>query len=284
MTKNLVNTHARNGGLQSLVASLEEAGAARARVALVLGSGLGAFADGLDDAEAVPFSELNGMPTGGVPGHASRIVLGALPGPDADAPDPIPVLVQQGRVHLYEGWTPEEVTRSVRAYAALGIGTLVLTNAAGGLRRDWSVPTLMRIEDHINLQSVTTLGPLNRGSGTPYTQRLGECLEEAARATGVTLHAGIYAALPGPSYETPAEVRMLAKIGADAVGMSTAQEACAAHAAGMRVTAVSCITNAAAGHGESPLNHEEVVEAGQQIAADFSRLLTAALPGMATDH
>lgn len=279
MNEKAVNAPNAQGKLKNLVTALEEHGAGRARVAFVLGSGLGAFADALDDAETIPFADLDGMPHSAVPGHAGRILLGTLPGLDGEPP--VRVLVQQGRVHLYEGWTPEEVTRSVRAYAALAVGALVLTNAAGGLRREWSVPTLMLISDHINLQSVTALGPQERGFGVPYTAALAESLQAAAASTGVTLHAGVYGALSGPTYETPAEIAMLTTIGADAVGMSTAQEACAAHAAGMPVAAVSCITNAAAGHGEGPLNHEEVVEAGQQLAGDFSRLLTAAAPRLA---
>jgi purine-nucleoside phosphorylase len=280
LNEQTVNTRQTGGSLESLVATLEQKGAAQARVALILGSGLGAFAEELDEARITPFSELPGMPRSAVPGHAGRIVLGTLPGIEPHD-EPVKVLVQQGRVHLYEGWTPEETTRSARAFAALGIGVLVLTNAAGGLRRDWSVPTLMRIEDHLNLQGQTALGPLDQAGGSPYAEQLSECLDEAARDTGVVLHSGVYAALSGPTYETPAEIRMLTTIGADAVGMSTAQEACAAHAAGMPVAAISCITNAAAGHSEGPLNHAEVVEAGQQIAADFSRLLTAAVPRLA---
>ena len=280
MKERVLSERQTDGDLKSLISALEQVGAAEARVALVLGSGLGAFADDLGDAQASPFTDLPGMPRSAVPGHAGRIVIGTLPGSGAHD-KPVKVLVQQGRVHLYEGWTPEEVTRSVRAYAALGIGCLVLTNAAGGLRRDWSVPTLMRIEDHINLQGVTALGPGERASGSPYGSQLATLLMEAAEESGVTLHSGVYAALTGPTYETPSEIRMLTKIGADAVGMSTAQEACAAHAAGLPVAAISCITNAAAGHSAGPLNHEEVVEAGRQIAADFSRLLANAVPRLA---
>ncbi len=259
--------------LERLVRSLRDHGAEGADVALVLGSGLGVFAEGLAGARAIPYEHLDGMPASGVPGHAGRLVLGEVEG--------VRVLVQQGRVHLYEGWSAADVTRAVRAFAALGCGRVVLTNAAGGLRPQWEPGTLMRITDHWNRQGTTPLAASERGSGSPYDAALGDALEAAARAAGVPLEHGVYAANLGPAYETPAEVRMLRAFGADAVGMSTALEALAARAAGARVAAISCITNHAAGITGEPLSHDEVVEVGRRSAARFCALLAAAVPRIA---
>jgi purine-nucleoside phosphorylase len=166
----------------------------------------------------------------------------------------------------------------VRAYARLGVRAVVLTNAAGSLRPEWPPGTLMRIVDHVDLQGRTPLGRAEAGAGSPYDAALGEGLERGAKEAGVRLVQGVYAAMLGPSYETPAEIRMLQKIGAGAVGMSTAAEALAAHAEGARVAAVSLITNLAAGLGSEPLTHEEVVAAGRAAAERFSALLEAATP------
>ena len=253
-----------------LTESLRLRGVDGARIAFVLGSGLGAFADNLEDAESISYEDLDGMPMSSVPGHAGRLVLGRVAG--------VQVVAQQGRVHLYEGWTAQEVTRAVRAFGTLGIGGLVLTNAAGGLQADWPIPALMRITDHLNLQGRTPLSPLEMTVGTPYDADFGSALDAGAAAAGIDLHQGVYGALMGPTYETPAEVRMLRWAGANAVGMSTALEALAGSAAGMRVAAVSCITNLAAGITGEQLNHAEVVEAGAQAAADFRRLLEASVP------
>lgn len=255
-----------------LTESLRLRGVDCARLAFVLGSGLGAFADGLDDAESISYADLDGMPMSRVPGHAGRLVLGRIAG--------VPIVAQQGRVHLYEGWSASEVTRAVRAFGALGIGGLVLTNAAGGLQADWPIPALMRITDHLNLQGRTPLASTESVVGCPYDADFGAALDEGASATRITLHRGVYGALLGPTYETPAEVRMLRWAGAHAVGMSTALEALAGAASGMRVAAVSCITNLAAGITGEALNHAEVVEAGAQAAADFRRLLEASVPGL----
>lgn len=253
-----------------LAASLEAAGIGGFHALLVLGSGLGAFGDSLEDARAVSFDELAGMPRSAVPGHAGRFVRGKVGSAE--------VLIQQGRVHLYEGWSAEQATRSVRAAATAGARVLLLTNAAGGLRPEWPVPSLMQIADHLNLTGRTPLRPGEGGVGSPYCPRLAGILQDAAKATGVGLNAGTYAGLLGPTYETPAEIRHLDSMGADAVGMSTVCEALAGHSAGMSVAAISCITNPAAGIATGPLNHEEVVEAGTAIAADFERLLRHAIP------
>lgn len=252
--------------------ALQAAGAPRPRVALVLGSGLGAFADGLENATAVPFEVLPSMPSSTVPGHAGRFVAGEV--------GDVPVLCQQGRVHLYEGHSAEVVTRAVRALPALGVRSVLLTNAAGGLAPGWPVPCLMRIRDHLNMQGVV---PPIDGRGRQaqvYDAAVGEALTAAGEEHGIDLREGVYAGLAGPTYETAAEIRMLDRAGAHAVGMSTVLEAKAAAGAGLRVGAVSCITNPAAGIAVAPLHHDEVVEAGKQIAGDFARLLGAAIPAI----
>lgn len=259
--------------LEELTRSLEAHDVGRAKVALVLGSGLGVFADSLVGSRVVPYEELDGMPRSSVPGHAGRLVLGEVGG--------VPVVIQQGRVHLYEGWQASEVTRCVRAFASLGVESLLLTNAAGGLEAAWKIPALMRITDHLNFQGRTPLRPGERGRGCPYDPELGAILSRTAKEQDLELHHGVYAGLLGPSYETPAEIRMLRWAGAQAVGMSTVAEAAAAHASGMRVAAISTITNHAAGITGGTLSHEEVVEAGRQVAERFCALLGAAVPKMA---
>jgi purine-nucleoside phosphorylase len=250
-----------------LEAGLRTAGLVGFDIAVVLGSGLGAFAKALEDASSVPFKKVDGMPTSAVPGHGGRFVLGTLGGRR--------VLVQEGRVHLYEGRSPEEVTTSVRAFARLGCKGLLLTNAAGCLREDWAVPGLMRLSDHLNLQSRPPLRRGEQGRGTPYDAEFGATIDGAAQEAGIALEVGVYAATLGPSYETPAEVRMIGSLGAQAVGMSTVAEASVAWAAGMRVGAISCLSNLAAGLSATPLSHGEVVEAGARMSEDMVRLLTA---------
>jgi purine-nucleoside phosphorylase len=257
---------------RALADDLDARGFSGAQLGMVLGSGLGAFAERLEDAQVVSYEDLPAMPRSAVPGHAGRLVRGRLQG--------VEVLVQQGRVHLYEGWSPEEVTRAVRAMAFLGLDALVLTNAAGGLREDWEPGTLMRVTDHLDLTG--RRAPLDGPrAGSPYDEGLGEALERAAASAEVPLRAGVYAGLLGPNYETPAEVRMLRWMGADAVGMSTVLEASTAAAAGVGVAAVSCITNHAAGITDAPLSHDEVVETGAAVAESFARLLERAAPELA---
>ena len=248
-------------------------GAGEAELAFVLGSGLGAFADRLEDALKIPYAELEGMPQSKVAGHAGCLVVGTLAGHR--------VLVQQGRVHLYEGWSPQAVTRAVRAFCRLGVRGVVLSNAAGGLVPEWAPGTLMRISDHLNMQGATPLATDEAGTANPYDTPLGVALESGAADAGVALERGTYAGLLGPTYETPAEIRMLRTVGAQAVGMSTVLEALAAHAAGARVAAISLITNAAAGTTGEPLNHAEVVAAGREAAGRFCGLLEAAVPHLA---
>ena len=249
---------------EKLEAALEAHGLRGAEVAFVLGSGLGAFADCLEDAREIPYAEIDGMPQSGVKGHAGRLVFGRV--------GSTRVLVQQGRVHLYEGWRPSEVTRAVRAFATLGVRAVVLTNAAGGLRPNWPAGTMMRITDHINRQGAL-LEPGEAGRGSPYDGEVGLALEDAASEAGVELERGVYAALLGPSYETPAEIRMMQWMGADAVGMSTAAEASAAWVRGVRVGGISLITNPGAGITGEVLSHAEVVEAGRAAAGKICSVL-----------
>lgn len=246
-----------------------EHGVGEAEIALVLGSGLGPLADAIENPRVISYEDLPYMPQSGVPGHAGRLVLGTLEGR--------PVVCQQGRVHLYEGWSVAEATRCVRAFAAAGVPRLLLTNAAGGLNPDWRPGALMLLTDHINGQGVGALPAGAASVGQVYAPELQGILRSAAREEGLDLKEGIYVALPGPVYETPAEVRTMAQFGASAVGMSTAQEATAAAYAGMRVVAVSCITNQAAGISPEPPNHAEVVQEGKLAAGRFTRLIKRAV-------
>lgn len=259
-----------------VAAALEGHGFGEARVALVLGSGLGAFADRLASPRVLPYGEIDGMPRSAVPGHAGRFVFGECGG--------VPVVAQQGRVHLYEGWTPREVTRAVRALVSVGVETVVLTNAAGGVRPEWEPGTLMQLSDHLNLTGA--VAPLPDGSGpragSPYAQEVNAALRAGADGAGVELQSGVYAGNLGPNYETPAEVRMARWMGADAVGMSTVLEAEAACALGAKVGAISCITNQAAGISGEALSHDEVIETGKAAAARFERLLAASVPLLAS--
>ncbi len=256
-----------------LAEELASHGMERFELAVVLGSGLGEFAQRLDKISEVSFQDLTAMPASRVPGHAGRFVLGELAG--------VRLLVQQGRSHLYEGWQSGEVTASVRACAQLGARTLLLTNASGGLVRGWKPPCLMRIEDHVDLQGRPPLRPVEAGRGTPYDAQAGRALDDAARSTGVALRRGTYAGVLGPAYETAAEIRMLRGMGVHAVGMSTVAEASVGHAAGMRVAALSAITNPAAGLGGRALEHSEVVAAGAALSDDLCALLAAAVPLLA---
>lgn len=256
--------------LEALTSELFSRGVGEARLAFVLGSGLGPFAERLQNATHIPYSEIEGMPRSSVPGHEGQLVLGELSGTK--------VVVQQGRVHLYEGWSAREVTRCVRAFAGLGIPGLLLTNAAGGLVPDWGVPSLMRITDHINLQGRPPLKREEAGLAQIYRNELGLAVDLAAADASVELRHGTYLGLLGPTYETPAEVRMAKWGGASAVGMSTVAEASVGASCGMKVAAISAITNPAAGISKTPLNHEEVVEAGREVAERFCAVLEAFVP------
>jgi purine-nucleoside phosphorylase len=233
---------------------------------LVLGSGLSALVDAVEEPIAVAFADIPGLPGVGVAGHLGRWIYGALEGR--------PVLVQAGRFHFYEGHSAEVVCGPVRIAAALGARTLILTNAAGGVRRSWGPGTLVRITDHLNLMGWSPrVASADAPGGEPYDRELGELAERCARELGVALERGVYAALSGPSYETPAEIRALERMGADLVGMSTVPEVIAARALGVRCLAISLVTNHAAGIAPHPLDHAEVIEIGRRTAGTLERLL-----------
>lgn len=248
---------------------------ARPAVGLVLGSGLGGFADALEDAVSVDYSEIGGLPTSGVPGHAGKLHLGRLGG--------VPVAVAQGRIHIYEGRSAREAAALARLFHELGADTAVLTNAAGIVNANLRPGGWMLIADHLNLarQSPLTGGPNFVDQSSVYCPELRGLLRaESLELTGRRLPEGVYAWVNGPEYETPAEVRMLRSLGADAVGMSTVPEAIQARALGMRVAALSCLTNYGAGLSATPLSHEEVMEAGRRAAAELFALLERAIPAM----
>jgi len=256
--------------LETLVSALRAHGVEDLELAFVLGSGLGAFAARLEEAHRIPFAELEGMPRGAVAGHLGELALGRIAG--------VRVLAQIGRAHLYEGWSARALARPVRAYAALGCRGVVLTNAAGGLRSGWPAGTLVQLADHVNLQGRTPLRRDEAGFDSPYDARLGLALETGAREAGARLERGVYAGLFGPSYETPAEVRLLARLGADVVGMSTVVEAVAARATGMRVAGLSLVANLAAGLSGRALAHEDVLAAGEEHSARLCDVLERAVP------
>jgi purine-nucleoside phosphorylase len=242
-------------------------------IAIVLGSGLGAFADRLEGPAALDYTAIPHWPASKVIGHAGRLVVGQVAGRD--------VAVLSGRAHFYEGHPLTTVTFATRVLARMGVGTVLLTNAAGGINTSFSPGTLMVIDDHINLMGSNPLiGPNDDRFGLRfpdmteiYSARLRAIADQASAATGVPVRHGVYVALHGPSYETPAEIRFLRVIGADAVGMSTAPEAIVARHMGLEVLGISCITNPAAGVLPTPLHHDEVMEVARRVGAQFIRLL-----------
>jgi xanthosine phosphorylase len=257
---------------------LAERAGAQLRVGVVLGSGLGAVADAVEDAVVVGYEQLPGFPRPSVAGHAGRAVLGRLGG--------VPVAVLQGRAHLYEGGDPEALRTPVRALREAGAEILVLTNAAGSLRPEVGPGSLMAITDHINMQGVNVLvGPNDESVGPRFPSLrdaydpllVGE-LRAAARELGIPLAEGVYLAVAGPSFETPAEIRAYRTMGADAVGMSTVQETIVARHCGLRVAAVSVITNLAEGMSDEPLSHEQTLSSAERAAGDLARLLLSLIP------
>lgn len=262
--------------VQAATREILRLGAARPDVGLILGSGLGALADEIADGAAIPFAAIPGFPQAGVAGHAGRLVIGSLEG--------VTVAALQGRFHLYEGHDVATVTLPVRVMIALGIRALIVTNAAGGIRRGLRTGDLMLIDDHINLTMRNPLvGPVVDGDtrfpdmSQAYDARLRSIARDVAEREAIRLAGGVYAAVLGPSYETPAEVRMLEILGADAVGMSTVPEVIVARARGLPTLGISLITNAAAGVTGEPLSHDDVVAAGAEARGRFTRLLRGVL-------
>ena len=255
----------------------------RPKVGLVLGSGLGAFADELASAIKIPYDRIPGFPRSTVDGHAGRLVIGKS--------GDVPVAVMQGRVHLYEGYSAKDVVFPMRVLGRLGIRAAILTNAAGAINLDYSQGALVVIRDHMNFQGTNPLvGPNDERFGVRFpdmTQAYAKAYREIAlreaKRLGIAVHEGVYAALLGPSFETPAEIRYLKTIGADVVGMSTAPEVVAARHMGIRVLGISCVTNMAAGILDRELNHEEVMETGERVRGQFVALLRAVIPAIAED-
>jgi purine-nucleoside phosphorylase len=274
-------SHDSSEALARTAAELRDAGAQAPRVGIVLGSGLGAFADTLQSAVGIGYERVSGMTRTGVVGHAGRFVSGRH--------DALPVIAMQGRLHLYEGHRVERVVLGVRAMIALGARIVILTNAAGGIRDDLTPGTLMSISDHLNLTGTNSLlgpnddalGPRFQQLSDAYDPRLQALASETAAALGISLRTGVYAGLLGPTYETPAEVRMLRTLGADAVGMSTVLETIAARHMGARVLGISCITNRAAGLSPDAPSHAEVEAVASATRASFVRLLGGVLDSIA---
>ncbi len=254
----------------------------RPKIALVLGSGLGAFADEFADAVRLPYAKIPHFPRSTAIGHAGQLVLGTVEG--------VEVVGMQGRVHVYEGYSAKDVAFPIRVFARLGVKALILTNAAGGIKKDFTQGRLVLISDHINLQGANPLigpnderfGPRFPDMSAAYDKRFRELTLAEGRRLGSNLGEGVYAALPGPSYETPAEIRYLRSIGADLVGMSTVLEVIAARHSGIRVLGISCVTNAAAGVLDQPLDHKEVLETAERIKGHFIGLLRAVIPDIAS--
>lgn len=250
----------------------------RPRHAVVLGSGLGAFADSLEDAVSIPYGEIPGWPASTAVGHAGRIVIGKLAG--------LPLAVLSGRAHLYEGHSIDKVVFGVRVLGRMGVGAIVFTNAAGGINLEYSQGALVAIADHMNFQGVNPLigpnddrlGPRFPDMTAAYDPKFRQALQAAAAELGLKIPEGVYVALSGPTYETPAEIRAFRVLGADLVGMSTVPEVIAARHMGIRCLGISCVTNMAAGILPQAINHEEVLETGRRVRDTLVRLLTATLP------
>ena len=252
----------------------------RPKIALVLGSGLGAFADEFAQATRIPYSKIPHYPRSTAIGHAGQLVIGTVEG--------VEVAGMQGRVHLYEGYSAKELAFPIRVFARMGVKAIILTNAAGGVKREFIEGRLVVISDHINLLGVNPLAGPNEdkfGCRFPdmtaaYDKRFRELTLAEGRLLGINLGEGVYAAVAGPSYETPAEVRYLRSIGADLVGMSTVPEVIAARHSGLRVLGISCVTNAAAGVLDQPLDHKDVLETAERMKGQLTGLLRAVIPDL----
>jgi len=254
----------------------------RPKIALVLGSGLGAFADEFADATHIPYAKIPDFPRSTAIGHAGQLVIGKVDG--------IEVAGMQGRVHLYEGYSVKDVAFPIRVFARMGVKAVILTNAAGGIKKEFTQGRLVVISDHINLQGVNPLsGPNDENFGprfpdmsAAYDKRFRELALAEGRLLKIELGMGVYAALAGPSYETPTEIRYLRSIGADLVGMSTVPEVIAARHSGLRVLGISCVTNAAAGILDQPLDHNEVLQTADRVKSQFIALLRSVIPDIAS--
>lgn len=255
----------------------------RPQIAIVLGSGLGAFADSLESATRTPYERIPNFPRSTAIGHASQLVIGKSSN--------VPVAVMQGRVHGYEGYSPAEVIFPMRVLARLGIRTVILTNAAGGINLSFKPGAFIILRDHINLLGSNPLTGINDERFGPrfpdltdaYSKTFRTIALEEARRLHIDVHEGVYAAVAGPSYETPAEIRYLRTIGADVVGMSTVPGVIAARHMGIHVLGISCVTNMAAGILDQPLNHDEVLETGKRVSTQFVALLRALIPRLTAD-
>ncbi len=249
-------------------------------IGLILGSGLGVLGDEIEDAVKIPYEEIPDFPVSTVEGHAGRLVLGNL--------ESKPVVVMQGRFHYYEGYSMDQVVFPVHVMRQLGVGTLIVTNAAGGVNTEFLPGDLMLITDHIKFftdsplrgPNLETFGPRFNDMSDAYTARLRDIARRAAAQESIAVREGVYAHMPGPSFETPAEIRMLRTLGADAVGMSTVPEVIAAAHASMAVLGISAISNMAAGILDQPLNHDEVIETGRQVRDTFIRLVRAVVSSL----
>ena len=250
----------------------------RPKIGLVLGSGLGGFADDFTDATRIPYANIPFFPRSTAVGHAGQLVVGKVDG--------IPLAAMQGRVHLYEGLSAKAVTFPMRVFGRMNIRAVIFTNAAGGVNLKYKQGALVVLTDHINLQGQNPLvGPNDERCGArfpdmthAYSDSYRQIALKAAERLGKTLYQGVYAAMLGPSYETPAEIRYLRTIGADLVGMSTVPEVITARHMGVQVLAISCVTNMAAGILDQPISHDEVLETGERVKGDFEALLRAVLP------
>ena len=255
----------------------------RPKIGLVLGSGLGAFADEFTAATRIPYAEIPYFPQSTAIGHAGKLVFGKV--------GDVPVAGMQGRVHLYEGYSAKDVAFPIRVFFRMGVKAVILTNAAGGIKHEFTQGKLVVIKDHINLQGVSPLtganderfGPRFPDLTIAYDRRFREMTVGEGNRHSIGAYEGVYAALPGPNYETPAEIRYLRSIGADLVGMSTVPEVIAARHCGMRVLGISCVTNAAAGILDKPLDHKEVLETGERVRGQFIALLKAIIPRIAAE-
>ena len=256
----------------------------RPAIAIVLGSGLGGFSEELTDRVEFPYDDIPGWPRCTAIGHSGKLVFGKIGGVD--------LAVLCGRAHMYEGYSPGRVTYGLRMMKLLGIRSAVLTNAAGGINLEYGQGALVLICDHINLQGVNPLvgandddfGPRFPDMSEAYCARYRKIAKRTATELGIPLHEGVYAAMLGPSYETPAEIRYLRTIGADLVGMSTVPETIVCNHMGVKVLAISCVTNMAAGILPQKINHDEVLETGRQVRATFTRLLKAVIPKLEAEH